>query len=430
MVGTIESADRPKRLLSLDAFRGLIMCLLAINGLAVNATAKKLGYRVGAEAETWTAQIWQWLAFHNSHPQWNSQFYWVGCSLWDLIQPSFMFMVGVAMPYSYASRKKRGDSEFGLTIHALIRAVVLVLLGVFLATRNSGLYSNRMFTNVLAQIGLGYFFVFLLLRLTAKVQIGCGIAVLVGYSLFLTTYDVVDPPPQNSIDSIATLSVPDSIAGQYALYTNGAAGADIKILGLEELGIPKKAAIVPDAKAGNRSIQVKKKLPVHPAGYATLNFVPSMVTMLLGVLAGTLLRSEESEKSKLKRLVVGGVICFTIAIVASFTVCPIVKKIWTPAWVLYSGGIVLWFLAGLYGVVDVLGFRRWTWPFVVVGVNSLAIYLMSSLMKGWIVACLRTYLGKDIFAGNYGPTMQAIAVFFVLWLMCFYLYRNKIFFRI
>lgn len=409
MTSQPESTTRPPRLLSLDVYRGLIMCLLAVNGFAVSLTAKKLGYGPDASPETLIGRIWQWLAFHNSHPQWNSQFYVVGCSLWDLIQPSFMFMVGVAMPYSYASRKKRGDSDHSLRLHALIRAIVLVLIGAFLATRTTGFPSNRLFTNVLAQIGLGYFFVYLLLGASVRLQIICGAIVLIAYAAFLTLYPVVDPQPRKSQDSAFSLSVPSPVAKQYALHTNGAARVDVSILRLE---------------------RGDKPLPVHRAGYATLNFIPAAVTMLLGVLAGTLLRSSRSDSQKLRQLLLGGLICFTIAMVASFTVCPIVKKIWTPAWTLYSGGIVLWILAGLYWFVDVLGFKKWTWPFMIVGMNSLAMYLMGSLMKGWVVACAKVYLGKDIFAGDYGPMLQATTVFIVLWLFCLYLYRQKIFFRI
>lgn len=405
---TVDS-QRPTRLLSLDTFRGLIMCVLAVDGLAVAATAKKLGYVSEEPAVNTVEHLWRWLAFHNSHPSWNSQFYFFGCSFWDLIQPAFMFMVGVAMPYSYASRRSRGHSPAKLKLHALIRATVLVLLGVFLATRTSGIPSNRLFTNVLAQIGLGYFFVFLLLGRSAFTQMVVGLTVLIAYAVFLMAAPVAEPLPPKSIESISTLSVPNAIAEQYALHTNGAAQADIWILGLE---------------------RGETELPVHPAGYATLNFIPATVTMLLGVWAGTLLRDDRTSAEKIARLLVVALVCFAVSIVASFTVCPIVKKIWTPAWVLYSGSLVLCMLTLLYWIIDVRGFRRWTLPLVVVGTNSLAMYMMTMLMKGWIASCCKTYLGKDIFSGVYGSMTQAMVVFTVLWLLCLYFYRNRLFFRI
>tara|TARA_R110002049_G_scaffold72490_2_gene187185 strand:- start:214826 stop:216046 length:1221 start_codon:yes stop_codon:yes gene_type:complete len=397
------------RLVSLDTFRGLVMCMLAVNGFAVASTARKLGFGPTDEIETSYGQMWQWLGFHNSHPAWNSQFYVIGCSVWDLIQPAFMFMVGVAMPYSYASRRKRGASKINLNSHALIRAVVLVLLGVFLASHRAGIENNRLLTNVLAQIGLGYFFVFLLLDRSAKVQIAVGSAVLVVYWAWMAFSPAPNPLPEPAAESIQSFHVLDRFGPPFAILTNSAADVDVAlytVLHGEEIAAP------------------------HKAGYATLNFIPAAITILMGVLAGSLLRGEGDELGKLKRLIVGGIICMAIALIASYTVCPIVKRIWTPSWTLFSGAYMLWATALLYWVVDILGFKKWTFPFVVVGMNSLAIYLMSSLMKSWILGLWQTYLGKDIFAGPYGPSLQAAALFLVLWLFCFYLYRNKIFFRI
>ena len=110
----------------------------------------------------------------------------------------------------------------------------------------------------------------------------------------------------------------------------------------------------------------EETVQVHAAGYATLNFIPSLVTMLIGVLAGTLLRGPRTDSEKVRYLLIAGLVCLVAAVVASFTVCPIVKKIWTPAWTLFSGAWVLWTLAGLYYVIDVRGWKRWTFPLVVV----------------------------------------------------------------
>ena len=399
----------PARLLSLDAFRGLIMCTLAINGFALAATAKKLGFGPDVETDSVAGWIWQTLAFHNSHPAWDSQFYLVGCSYWDLIQPAFLFMVGVAMPYSYASRRRRGDSVRKLALHALIRAIVLVILGVFLQTKNHGFDTNALFTNVLSQIGLGYFFVYLVMGLSVRAKIVIGATLLVGYAAWMGCYHIAQPIADNALESIQSLKTPPSVAKQYAIGINAAAQADMTLLGWV---------------LGNESIQS------HRGGYATLNFVPSSITLLLGVLAGDVLRSSIDPNAKLKRLVVGGLVCMILAVVASFTFCPVIKRIWTPAWTLYSGAYVLWTLAVLYWMVDLVGWRRWTFPLVVVGSNSLAMYLMSMLWKRWIAERLQVYFGDDIFAGNFGPMIQAVCVFAVLWLICLYLYRSKLFFRI
>jgi heparan-alpha-glucosaminide N-acetyltransferase len=397
------------RLVSLDAMRGLIMCTLALNGLALAATAKNLGYGPAAEVTSLLGRLWQSLAFHSSHPAWNSQFYMVGCSYWDLIQPAFMFMVGVAMPYSYAKRRGRGDSNRRLASHALRRAIVLVLIGVFLQTRTTGLDSDRLFTNVLAQIGLGYFFVFLLLGYGPRLQIVVGVLVLVASAGWMLQHPAPDPLPESSAASIESLSAPAGVAKHFAIHTNAAADFDQRLFHL---------------------LRRDESFQPHPGGYATLNFVPSAITMLLGVLAGSLLRASLSDRDKLKRLILGGLICMAIAVASSYTLCPVIKRIWTPAWALYSGAWVLWCLAGLYWLIDVRGWKRWTYPLVVVGMNSMAMYLMTSLLRPWIAGRLEVYLGDELFAGPYGPMIQSASVFAVLWFACAYLFRQRIFFRI
>jgi predicted acyltransferase len=385
------------------------MCTLALSGLSLATTAKRLGYGPEAETDSLAGWFWQTLAFHTSHPPWNSQFHFVGVSYWDLIQPAFMFMVGVAMPYSYAKRQRQGDPATRRALHALIRALVLILLGVFLQTRSSGLETNRLLTNVLAQIGLGYFFVYSVMSLSARMQIALGAAVLVLYNAWMLAWPAPETLGATAAESIADLTVPESVARHFALGVNAAAEADVRLL---------------------RFLTGSDSIDAHRGGYATLNFIPSAVTILLGVLAGNLLRSTHSASVKVRRLFVGGAICMALAVVASFTGCPVVKRLWTPSWTLYSGAYVLWALALLYWVIDVRHWRRWTFPLVVVGTNSLAMYLMSMLWKGWIATRFEVYLGSDVFSGLYGATLQSLCVFAVLWLICLYLYRNKLFFRI
>src|SRR5207302_7358531 len=142
-----EGGDgREGRLSSLDAYRGFVMLAMATGGLGVAVVAQDFP----------DSQLWQALDRQLEHAAWQ------GCSFWDLIQPSFMFIVGVAMPFSYASRRAQGQSWSRLFIHAVQRSVVLVLLGIILSSA-WGRQTNFTFVNVLTQIGLGYTFVFLLL---------------------------------------------------------------------------------------------------------------------------------------------------------------------------------------------------------------------------------------------------------------------------
>src|SRR5262245_55051791 len=137
------------RLVSLDAYRGLIMLTLAANGFGLLAFAND---RLKEDS---TSGLWQTVKFQTDHPEWISNVNRIGVSYWDLIQPSFMFMVGVAMPFSYTKRLNRGDSYWVMAGHALVRSIILVLLGVFLSSAWAK-QTNWEFVNVLSQIGLGY----------------------------------------------------------------------------------------------------------------------------------------------------------------------------------------------------------------------------------------------------------------------------------
>ncbi len=145
---TAVAADQ--RLLSLDAYRGLIMVALAFSGFGLAETAA-----LHLEKDS-DSSFWQAIKYQFSHVAWE------GCAFWDLIQPSFMFMVGVSMAYSYVKRQSRGDSWWGMFAHALVRSMVLILLGVFLSTAADSVQTTWSFMNVLSQIGLGYPFLFLM----------------------------------------------------------------------------------------------------------------------------------------------------------------------------------------------------------------------------------------------------------------------------
>ena len=400
-------ADKPKRLVSLDAYRGFIMITLAAGGFGFAATAKNLGYGPEISPDSVIGQFWQMLVFHSTHPKWNSQFGIFGCSYWDLIQPSFMFMVGVAMPYSYARRQSEGQEPVVMWRHAIKRAIILVLLGVFLQSRD--METNWIFTNVLSQIGLGYLFLFSLLGMQFRTQLIIAAVVLTGYWLAFAVY----PAPTADFDFAAVNSdgqwVGHGLFSHFIKNTDMATSFDGWLLNLFPRSTP---------------------FELHSGGYATLNFVPSTVTMLFGVMSGQLLRGSRSPNEKFRMLVYSGVICMVLAVAAGFTICPIIKRNWTPSWTLFSGAWVLWLLAVFYWVIDVRRWKKWSFPLVVVGMNSIAIYFMGALLKPWAVRTLKIHWGQELFVGDYGPTVQAVSVAVVFWLFCFWMYRMKIFIRI
>jgi heparan-alpha-glucosaminide N-acetyltransferase len=399
--------DKPARLVSLDAYRGAIMLFMASGGLALPAVAKQFP----------DSTVWRFLAFNTDHVP------WVGCSLWDLIQPSFMFMVGVAMPYSIASRRAKGDSERKIIAHVLYRAVVLVLLAIFL-TSNWSKQTEFVFTNVLAQIGLGYAFLYLLLGRGMRVQMIALAGILIGYWLLFLLW----PQPGEGF-SYRSVGLPENwqhLSGWFAHWdknTNAAAAFDVWFLNL----FPRSKSFV-----------------FNEGGYQTLNCVPSLGTMLLGLMAGEMLRTPKSKEQKFAWLLAAGALCLALGWLAGEFVCPIVKRIWTPSWVLFSGGWTFAMLAGFFWIIDMQGWRRWSFPLIVVGMNSIAMYCMAQLMKGWIRHTLQTHLGplalpslKWLNLGDpiwlndtFGPIVQSAAVLLVMWLICLWMYRRGLFLRI
>ena len=391
--------EKPARLLSLDAYRGAIMLFMASGGLALPAAAKQFP----------DSPIWRFLAFNTDHVE------WVGCSLWDLIQPSFMFMVGVAMPYSIAGRRAKGESERKIALHVLYRAVLLVLLAVFL-TSNWSKQTDFVFVNVLAQIGLGYAFLYLLLERGMRVQLAALAVILIGYWLLFLLWPSPDPA--------AYAAGSPSWFAHWNKNANAATDFDVWFLNL----FPRAEPFV-----------------FNNGGYQTLNFVPSLGTMILGLMAGEMLRTSKSKMHKLAWLLSVGALCLALGWLAGEFFCPIVKRIWTPSWVLFSAGWTFAMLAGFFWLIDIQGWRRWSFPFVVVGMNSIAMYCMAQLMKGWMRSSLQIHLGPfampslrrmnlsvdPVWVNNtFGPIVQSATVLLVLWLICLWMYRRGIFLRI
>src|SRR4051794_33320271 len=187
---TMEQPDNPpvpRRLGSIDAYRGLVMFLMMAEVLHLCAVAR-------ARPES---RIWAFLCHHQEHVE------WVGCSLHDLIQPSFSFLVGVALPFSLAGRAARGQSRAGQFAHATRRALVLVLLGIFLRSVGQK-QTNYTFEDTLTQIGLGYAFLFLLGLRPARDQWLALALILIGYWAAFALY----PLPGDGFDR-ARVYVPE-----------------------------------------------------------------------------------------------------------------------------------------------------------------------------------------------------------------------------
>jgi predicted acyltransferase len=169
-------------------------------------------------------------------------------------------------------------------------------------------------------------------------------------------------------------------------------------------------------------------------GYSTLSFIPTLGTMILGLIAGGVLREDRRPSSRLAWLVGAGLIALLAGeALGSLGICPVVKRIWTPSWVLFSGGWCLLILAAFYALTDLAGWKGWAFPLVVIGANSIAAYCLAGLTEHFIGESLRTHLGRETFrvvGPGYETLLHGAAVLAVLWLILFWMYRRRIFLRI
>ena len=390
----------PARLTSVDAYRGFVMFLMMAEVLRLSRVAQALP----------ESGFWAFLAWHQSHVE------WVGCSLHDLIQPSFSFLVGVAVPFSIASRIAQGQSHARMALHAVWRSLLLVLLGVFLRS-TSRTMTYWTFEDTLSQIGLGYTCLFVLgFRPVRDQWIALGL-ILVGYWAAFAAHGL--PGPDFNYAQVGVL--PDWLAAHglsgfaehWQKNSNAAWSFDTWLLNL---------------------FSRERPFLFNGGGYATLSFIPTLGTMILGLIAGTALRSGRDTGATVRWFAIAGAVClFAGALLGWLGVVPVVKRIWTPSWVLFSGGWCFLLMGAFYLIIDGLQHKRWAFPFVVIGANSIAAYLIAHLFEDFIHKNLTIHLGPgifQIFGGAYEPLLHGAATLFVMWLLLVWMSWRKLFLKI
>ena len=368
------------RFIALDTFRGATIALMII----VNNPG-----------------TWSYVYAPLRHAQWH------GCTLTDLVFPFFLFSIGVSMRFSF---DKYDICKYGPLFNKIIfRTITIFIIGLLLNAfpfiRQDWDWSSFRILGVLQRIALAYFLAsFIVLRSDVKSLVKISFFLLIGYWILLMTYGW--------------------FSGQdpYALKTNLVLVIDRFILGESHL-------------YGGTGIQF------DPEGL--LSTIPSTVTIIIGFLVGTMIKTTDDHQDNLKRMAVLGALLIIFGWLWGFLL-PINKQLWTSSYVLYTGGIGVTILAGMIWLIDVKRVNWWTKPFVIFGSNAIFIYALSSL---WAKILLKisfdldgkttsgySYLYKTIFqplAGNInGSLFFALFHVLIFLLILTWMYRKNIFIKI
>jgi predicted acyltransferase len=378
----MDIAARPGtgRLASLDAYRGFVILLMLTQLLAL----KRVGERFP------DSSIWRIIAFHGEHVPWE------GGGLLDLVQPSFSFLVGAALPFSLAGRRNRGQSVLRLTLHALWRSAVLIGLGVFLHSVGKT-RTEWAFDDTLCQIGFGYPFLFMLGFCRQRTQWAAVVAILVGYWAAFVLY----------------APALTDVASHWARDANAGWAVDTWFLNL----FPRESPYI-----ANR------------AGVITGAFVGRLATMVIGLIAGGWLRSSRPARTTVQWMIAAGLAGLAMGeALDRFGLCPIIWRLWTPSWTLWSGGWCFLFMAAFCLVLDVWKVHRWALPLTVLGMNAITIYCLKFLIDEFIRGSIVTHFGPNVFkvSGDvFEPLLSGGASVLALWLIALWMYRRNVFVRV
>jgi predicted acyltransferase len=364
----------PKRLLSVDTLRGFDMLLIAGGGTFIERLKGKTGL-------SWVDAI----ADQLTHPAWH------GFTFYDFIFPLFLFIAGVSMVFSLESGLEKGLSRETLVKKVFKRMIILFLLGIIDKNIPTDVFnpSNIRFGTVLSRIGIASFFGALFyLYLSPRQRLAGVVSILVGYYAM-----------------IFMIPVPGFGAGDISFEGNLVGWFD-------------------------RTFMPGKLLQKTYDENALLTQLPAMCLTILGTFAGLKLREVSSSgQAKVIWLVACGAVSIAIGLLWSLHF-PLNKHLWSSSFILVTAGMAFLFMAAFYYVIDVLQFRRWTFFFEVIGLNSIAIYLACRFVNFEDIA-------RKLFGGLYSftdetwhPVFSALGGLALTWWLMYFLYKKKIFFKI
>lgn len=362
-----------ERLYSLDALRGFDMFwIMGAEGI-FHGLFKATG-----------SPFWGAIAEELTHPAWN------GFHFYDLIFPLFLFMSGVATPYSVGRALEKGKTREQMLWRVVKRGLILVVLGVIY---NNGLeikpISEIRFGSVLGRIGLGYMFANIIALYTKqRGQIAWFSGILIGYWLLLKFTSAPGYPPGDL-----------TMEGNFASY-------------VDRLLMPGKLY-----------------LGIHdPEGL--MSTIPAISTGLLGIFTGSFLKNNKMDPAKKSLyMAIAGIVFIGLAHLWDLDF-PINKNLWTSSFVLNVGGYSLLLLALFYYIIDVKGYKKWAFFFKVIGMNSILIYISGHFIK-WSYSTDAFFKWAGQLAGDpYNIVVMAVCYVVVKWFFLYFLYKEKIFMRI
>ncbi|MBR6864567.1 MAG: DUF5009 domain-containing protein [Bacteroidales bacterium] len=364
-----------KRLLSIDTLRGMDMLL--IMGLSTLIVSVCRLFPGGADF---------WLARQMSHVDWN------GLAIMDMVFPVFLFIAGLSYPFSYASQVEKGRTSWQIHRKIFVRCLALIALGIVY----NGFFNLRFpqrYASVLGRIGLAWMFAALLyVHCRPKARIAIATALLVGYGLLITF-----------------VGAPDAPAGAGPLTQDGCLNGWI-----DRLFLPGRRY------NGN----------FDPEGL--LGVIPATVTAMLGMFTGEFIRlPEEKYSGGKKTLLMLGAATVLIAVGLLWSLSlPLNKNLWTSTFVLVVGGISVALYAVVYYAVEVKGWQKWTFPFRVIGLNSITIYMLQQIVPLWDVSGFFLNGTAALLPEAWGAVLLAVGYIAVCWLLLYFLWKKKVFLKV
>ena len=312
---------------------------------------------------------------------------WHGFTFYDFIFPLFMFIVGLSMSYSFGKRIQRGEVGKKLYIHIIKRTLTLILLGLVYNGLFDFDFADLRYTGVLQRIAICYLFTALILLYTnIRTQV-----IITGLLLLIYW------------GAMALIPVPG--------YGVGVLTPEGNLAGyIDRLLVPGKLCCY--------------KFGDHEGILAT---IPAVASTMIGLLTGHWLHTSNTVNKKLKYMIGAGLLLIITGLIWNF-VFPFNKILWTSSYVVYAGGWSLLLFCLFYWIIDVKGYKKWAFPFIVIGLNPLTIFVVQRIFDFGIISDIFIHGFVDYF-GSYSDIFRSFCVLLTQWLFLYFLYKKKIFLK-